>query len=108
MGRGRDPHKGISGTHARASRLTIGIRPKAIAQEGSIAFIDLVKACDCRSGIREGFRRNALRGQDARCKAHMLNGTPEWACIDADDSNFSNIQPMDLKIETRLVGRLIM
>jgi hypothetical protein len=34
-------------------------------------------------------------------------GHPDNARIDADDGDLSNIQPMDLKIETRLADRLI-
>jgi len=76
MGRDRDAHKGIGGAHARANRLTIGIRPKAIAQESNIALVDLVEARDGRSGIGEGLRREALRGQDAQCRMHVLDGIP--------------------------------
>ena len=108
MGRGRDAYKGIGGAHARANRLTIGIRLKAIAQEASIALVDFVKAGDGRSGIGEGFRREALAG--SRCLvqgACSRRDTPDDARIGADDSDLSNIQPLDLKIETRLVDRLI-
>ena len=65
MGCGRDAHKRIDGAHPRLNRLTIGIRLKALAQEASIALIDLVEARDGRGGIGEGFRRDALWGQDA-------------------------------------------
>jgi hypothetical protein len=51
MARGRDAHIGIGGAHARANRVTISIGPKTIAQEASIAFIDLVEASDRRNGI---------------------------------------------------------
>jgi len=91
MGRGRDAHKRIGSANAVANRLTIGVRPKAIAQESNIALIDLLEAADRRRGISESFRRDALRGQDARCKVHVLNGIPGRARIDADDSDLSNI-----------------
>ena len=107
MGHGCDAHKRIGGAHARANRLTIGMRPKTIAQEGSIALIDLVEASDRRSGIGKGFRRDALRGQDAQCRVHVLNGISGWAPIDADSSGFLNIQPVDLKIEARRIDQLI-
>jgi hypothetical protein len=62
--------------HARVNRLTIGVRPKAIAQESNIALVDLVEARDGRSGIGEGLRREALRGPDAQCRVHVLDGIP--------------------------------
>ena len=107
MGHGCDAHKRIGGAHARANRLTIGMRPKTIAQECSIALIDLVEASDRRSGIGKGFRRDALRGQDAQCRLHVLTRFLGWAPIDADRSDFLNIYPMDLKIEARRIDQSI-
>ena len=52
--------------------------PKRSRKEAGIALIDLVEAGDGRSGIGEGFRREALRGQDAQCRAHVLDGIPGW------------------------------
>jgi hypothetical protein len=87
MGHGCDAHKRIGGAHARANRLTIGIRPKTIAQEGGIALIDLIEASNRRSGIGKG-----------------LSG---WAPIDAESSGFLNIQPVDFKIEASRIDQLI-
>jgi hypothetical protein len=52
-------------------RATYPFRPKTIAQEGGIALIDLVEASDRRSCIGKGFRRDALRDQDAQCRARV-------------------------------------
>ena len=82
------------------------MRPKTIAQERGIALIDFVEASDRRSGIGKGFRRDALRGQDALCRVHVLTRFLGWAPIDAD-SDFLNIQPVDLKIEARRIDQLI-
>ena len=86
-------------------RATYPFRPKTIAQEGGIALIDLVEASDRRSCIGKGFRRDALRDQDAQCRAHVLNGISGWAPIDAD-SDLLNILPVDLKIEARRIDQL--
>ena len=71
MGSGRDAHKGIRGAHALANGLSFGICPKAIAQESNIALIDLLDAADRRGGISEGFRGDALWGEDAWCRMHV-------------------------------------
>jgi hypothetical protein len=91
MGYRCDAHKRIGGAHARANRLTIGMRPKTIAQECGIAPIDFVEASDRRRGIGKGFRRDTLRGQDAQCRVHVLTRFLGWAPIDADSSDFLNI-----------------
>ena len=76
MGRGREAHKGIGCAHARRERLAIDVRLKAIAQEVSVPLVDLVEADDCRSGVGEGFGRDALRGQHAQCGVHVVDRMP--------------------------------
>jgi hypothetical protein len=76
MGRGRHAHKGIGGAHARGERLAINIRLKVITQEASVAVVDLVEAGNCRSGVSEGFGRDALRGQHTQCGVHVVDCEP--------------------------------
>ena len=81
MGRGREAHKGIGCAHARRERLAIDVRLKAIAQEVSVPLVDLVEADDCRSGVGEGFGRDALRGQHAQCGVHGRPDAPDGHVI---------------------------
>jgi hypothetical protein len=53
-------------------RLAIGECLKTIAQEASVALVDFLKAADCRSGIGERFGCDALRGQDAQNRVHVV------------------------------------
>jgi hypothetical protein len=77
------------------------------SRKKAVALIDLVEASNRRSGIGKGFRRDALRGQDAQCRVHVLNWISGWAPIDADSSGFLNIQPVDFKIEASRIDQLI-
>src|SRR5271170_5161617 len=75
MSRDRDAHKRISGANPCGNYLTICIRLKTIAQEGSIALIDFLEAHDRRSSIGEGFGREGLWGQDRQCGGISSAGT---------------------------------
>ena len=108
MGCGRDAHKRIDGAYSRLNRLTIGIRLKALAQEASIALIDLVEPRNGRGSVGEGFRRDALWGQDAQCRVHVLNTISGRARIGADDSDFSKHKTDGSHDRDRLVDRLIL
>ena len=98
MGHGCDAHKRIGGADARANRLTIGMRLKTIAQECGIALIDFVEASDRRRGSGKGFRRDALRGQDAQWSCST--GYPDHLCVLPLPEENSTIQLCDVNFAT--------
>ena len=74
MGRGRDAHKRIGGAHARANRLTIGIRPKAIAQEAGIALFRVRQVEFWHSVIGQGMAEKGVEHtRDACAKAKVAS-----------------------------------
>src|SRR5262249_23979269 len=80
MGRGCNPQKRIGGANARCESLAIDIRLEAIAQEPSVAVVNLIEAGNGRSGVCKGFTRAGTRGPKP-CGAHVRSGSDraEWA-----------------------------
>ena len=73
MGRGRHPHKRITGSHARGERPTIDIGFKAIAKEPGIALVDLFETGSGRTGIDECFGRERRWSFDEHCGTHVAS-----------------------------------
>src|SRR6478609_8396564 len=74
MGRGRHPHKRITGSHAARERSAIDIGFKPIAKEPGVALVDLFKAGNGRTGIDECLGRERRWSFDEHC------GTPVASC----------------------------
>src|SRR6185312_7264740 len=95
MGRGRHPHKRITGPHARRERPAIDIGFKAIAKELGIALVDLFETGNGRAGIDECFGRKGRWSFDGHCGTHFASR--QIGCRAATYSGSANI----ITIESR-------
>src|SRR5215469_18961061 len=92
MGRGCNPHKRIGGANARCESLAIDIRLEAIAQEASVAVVDLIEAGNGRICVRKGFSREGTRGQNA-CGAHVMTGVRSGRMVMGPSEHITNKSP---------------